>query len=408
MNHSRTLSSAICSALAAACLAVIGAGSTSAQTTYFWRSEATNGNWNDANNWWNGSTTQVPQGNEILSFDNNVQLSMTNNLANTSRFRINFLAGSGARVINGTTPNTFFDFGGQVPAIYNNSGNTQTLNFKIINGNGNGANRLELNANSGNIVIGADVSASGGSRTTVAMGSSNVTISGSLMEEAGATQNLRREGAGTLFLTGSAANTYSGTTTITDGTVAMGKTDGVNAVAGSGIEVNGSGSVLRWDANNQVADATPLTLSGGSLQLNAKSEGSSAAAGIGALTLTATSTIDFAAAQTSSILHFAGLGTHTSGADLLVTNWNGVPVTGGSGDRLLFTGEPIDFTSRYTQDDVYFNNVMGYRTFDYGSYYEVTAVPEPSTYLAGALALAAVAFAQRRRLKDLLPKRRAC
>ena len=32
-----------------------------AQTTYSWRSEATNGNWNDANNWWNGSTA-VPTG----------------------------------------------------------------------------------------------------------------------------------------------------------------------------------------------------------------------------------------------------------------------------------------------------------------------------------------------------------
>jgi hypothetical protein len=48
------------------------------QTTFSWRGEATNGNWNDGNNWWNGSSVSTA-GYGIQFFDNNNQLSMTNN-----------------------------------------------------------------------------------------------------------------------------------------------------------------------------------------------------------------------------------------------------------------------------------------------------------------------------------------
>ena len=49
--------------------AAFALGIASAQTTLYWRAEAANGNWNDANNWWNGSSTQSLPGAEILVFN---------------------------------------------------------------------------------------------------------------------------------------------------------------------------------------------------------------------------------------------------------------------------------------------------------------------------------------------------
>jgi autotransporter-associated beta strand protein len=558
---------------------LLPAGISFGQEIFFWRNEATNGNWNQSGNWFhsqNSSTTDVPGGNEILRFSNNAQLSMTNNLANTSRFRIEFLSGSGARTVGGTTANTFFDFGGQVPAIYNDSGNTQTINFKIINGNSTGSNRLELNANNGSLVFGGDVSASGGNRTVVAMGPGNVTINGIVMQESGATLNLLKEGAGTLTLT-NASNSYTGTTTISAGrisvdadatlgsgagtlflsggilnttasrTVAVSNnvvvtadsaitttsaaaapvfnftgtltgtggtltfrndattTTGVfsprfsggdftmsrpividNGAGGGTTQLNdfnttgtthtytgaisgngsynrnattaGSGGTTVFTANNtytgtttvnrgtlevantnssssgrisgtseisvnstgtlllsgssswtdRINNAAPITLAGGTFNLNGMSEGTAASggSGIGALTLSATSTIDFGtSAIQNNIVHFGGVGPHTlGGPDLLITDWNGTPSSGGGPERLLFSGPITDFTSQYAQNDVSFNGLAGYSAVQFTGFYEITAVPEPSTWIAGGLAFVALAFSQRRRFSRLLRK----
>ena len=49
------------------------------QTEYQWRSEASNGNWDDGNNWWNGSSiTNTGFGVQLMS--NNNQTNMVNNL----------------------------------------------------------------------------------------------------------------------------------------------------------------------------------------------------------------------------------------------------------------------------------------------------------------------------------------
>jgi hypothetical protein len=86
------------------------------------------------------------------------------------------------------------------------------------------------------------------------------------------------------------------------------------------------------------------------------------------------------------------------GAILQITNWNGTAITGGGTERLLFAGTTTDFTSLFAQSDVTFNGLAGYDAVQFGGYYEITAVPEPATWVGGA-----PAFFQRRRLA----KRRA-
>jgi autotransporter-associated beta strand protein len=66
-----------------------------------------------------------------------------------------------------------------------------------------------------------------------------------------------------LTLSGAAANTYSGLTTINEGTLKLGKTAGVNAIAGD-ISVGDSASddILQLVASDQIADTSIISLNG--------------------------------------------------------------------------------------------------------------------------------------------------
>ena len=220
-----------------------------AQTTLFWRSEAGNGNWSDANNWWNGAATQSPPGSEILRFDNNSQLSMTNDLvANPNRYRIYFDAGASSdRTVNGASPsttNTFFDFGGVQPLIQNDSVATHTINFHIANGNTNGVNALDLVAVGGNLVFGGNISGSGdgtGSRRLYVKPAAGrtITVNGAVSDGTTGSMRLIKEEAGTVVVGGT--NTYSGNTEITAGTFRLGASNVIPDGTGKGdVAINGT------------------------------------------------------------------------------------------------------------------------------------------------------------------------
>lgn len=81
---------------------------------------------------------------------------------------------------------------------------------------------------------------------------------------------LTKDGAGTLILGGSSANTYTGLTTISAGTLTLSKTAGVTAVGGD-ILVN-TGGVLTLATDNQIADTATITVAGGAVNFNGKNE----------------------------------------------------------------------------------------------------------------------------------------
>jgi autotransporter-associated beta strand protein len=219
---------------------------------------------------------------------------------------------------------------------------------------------------------------------------------------------LTKAGAGTLFITG--ANVYGGATNINAGTLKAGV--GSLVSVGGAINVNGGGTLLLDGAGRHIGANTPVNMNGGTFNTGGFSEPNGGASGlatsaIGALTLTATSTIDFGTSNTS-ILEFSGLGTHTATTVLQITDWDGVPLIGGSGDRLLFIGLATSFTTAYSQTEVSFNGTLGYTAVQFdplnNPYYEIVAtpVPEPGTWGAGALALLAIGYTQRRRFTRLL------
>jgi autotransporter-associated beta strand protein len=186
------------------------------QTTYSWLSGAENGQWNNNQNWSDGSnTTNVGFG--ILSFNNNNQTSMTNNFVSTfDTYRIYFESGSSdARTINNGTVR-LFDNSGDNPMISNNSAATHVMNF-ALQGDGDAADPLIIEINStGGLTFGGAVNNQGsvinieGSTTTATQVLFNGIISGGggLYK---ANSNI------TLTLAGN--NTFTGQTTIDAGTI---------------------------------------------------------------------------------------------------------------------------------------------------------------------------------------------
>ena len=210
--------------------------------------------------------------------------------------------------------------------------------------------------------------------------------------------DLQKNGAGTLILTG--GNNYGGTTTVNAGTLIADADSGSALKSTSAITVN-SGGTLMLGNNNQINDTAPVTLAGGTFSAGNFSEGTADTLGLGALTLTASSLIDFGNGA-GAVLALAGF---TPGSfTLTVANWTGTLGTVGDGttDRLIFASDQSANLNSFS----FVGYGPGAMEFDLGNgYYEITPatpVPEPSTYLAAVLALAAVGFQQRRRLRGLL------
>lgn len=198
--------------------------------------------------------------------------------------------------------------------------------------------------------------------------------------------SLVKSGSGTLVLTG--ANTFSGSTTVNGGTLTLATSSGSALGSTSSIAVN-SGGTLALGASNQINDSASMTLAGGTFAKGNYSEGSSAAPGIGALTLTAAgSHVDFGTG-TVGTLAFASF--TPNAFKLTIDNWTGTVNTIGSSttDRLIFASDQSANLGSFS-----FTGFNGATEFSLGNgMWEVTpltAVPEPATWLAAGCAVLAI------------------
>ncbi len=194
----------------------------------------------------------------------------------------------------------------------------------------------------------------------------------------GGGNGLVKAGDGTLTLSGGSANTYTGATTVSAGVLELNKSTG-NAIAGN-LTVN-SGATLLLSGSNQVASSggQTVTLSGGTIQ---RSTGVSEV--FGNLNLTTGSFLDFGTGTTGTM----SFGTYTPSSLLTVNNFfEGNTLTFGSDLTSTINGALFSFDNAFTSS---WNS--GTSTFT------ITAIPEPSTYLAAAGLLALFLWPVRRRL----------
>lgn len=301
-------------------------------------------------------------------------------------------------VVDGTTvnENTANSYNG--PTYIRNGG---ILNANVVNAlpTANGRTSIILDdsgTGSSTVTLGAPqavASLTGASSSSIGLNGNDLTVgtSSGTTTFAGVisgTGGVIKDGANTQIFSG--ANTYSGPTTVNGGTLTVANGSGNALASTSNVTVNSGGTFL-LGASNQINNTATMTLAGGTFGKGNFSEGSASAPGVGALTLTASgSHLDFGTG-TVGVLTFASF---TPGAfTLTIDNWTGTANTLGdaSTDRLIFASNQSANLSSFS-----FTGFSGATEIDLlNGYWEivpVAAVPEPSTWVAAALALAVAGF----------------
>ena len=218
------------------------------------------------------------------------------------------------------------------------------------------------------------------------------------------TTGLTKSGDGTLTLSGSGSNTYSGTTTVNAGTLALNKSGGATAIAGNLTVGDGAGTdTVKILADEQINDNSTVTLRGGTVGNRADNQ---AVLDLGdsletfqQLTVTGNSVIDFSGGSPSApsflVINVLDIATD---AILTVRNWID------AADYFLVKKTGLDTTI----EQEHINRIVfeGYGTAvweDYSSdYFMITPyaapVPEPAAFgLLACGGLTAFAALRRRR-----------
>jgi fibronectin-binding autotransporter adhesin len=251
------------------------------------------------------------------------------------------------------------------------SGQAATGAIRNISGSNSLSAALDLG---GNTTVGADAGTMtlsgdinlGSSRTLTTAGAGKLVLSGAL---SGGGSNLTVT-SGVTTLAGSSGNAYSGTTTVTNGTLQLNKTAGTNATGGGPIVIgDGSGSAssatLILLASNQIPDYTTLLTinADGRFALNNFSETINTIAGTGLIDLSTSGYLNVGIGSSSSVFggRITGSGTlEKSGSGSLTFN-SSISFAG----TLLLSGGTLSLNG--TTLNVGTLHITGNTVIDFGS-----------------------------------------
>jgi len=276
----------------------------------------------------------------------------------------------------------------------NFSASTGTVTLGNLSGVGStrfGNNGAITTLNGGSIILGNSTA------LTVNNGSTTGTISGG--------GSLTKATSGMLALNG--ANSYTGATTVADGTL---KAAAANALGStSGIMVNTGGTLL-ISANGSLGSTSNITMnstSTGNGTVAALKFSSSYNGTVGALVLDYNSIFDLGTDATGVQIHFSSI--FLNGYTLSIYNWTGTTLwEGGTGNNTdqIYAGNTLDAgdlnrISFYSGLDTSSFRGTGYQIMTGSFMNELGPVPEPSTWVAMAtLAITGGTISMRRRTRQ--------
>ena len=193
--------------------------------TYTWTGLGGDNNWSTDANW---DTNRAPTGGEKLVFPSGAaRLSNNNDLSGKSFYSIT-IAGGG----------------------YDINGNAITLTNGISDSDASNTSEIHLNV------------ALTATETVDVVNGGDLILSGAI---SGSGFGITKTSGGTLEYTGFSANTYSGTTTVDDGTLILNRASGLNAIAGNLVigDNIGGGEFVQIGSNNQIASGSGVTVNAG-------------------------------------------------------------------------------------------------------------------------------------------------
>jgi fibronectin-binding autotransporter adhesin len=247
------------------------------------------------------------------------------------------------------------------------------------------------NTYSGGTTISAGVLAVGAGSTTGSISgavTNNATLQFNRSDDLGfsgaisGTGAVTKLGAGTLTLSGSGS--YSGATTVSAGTLELADTVGGAAASTASVTV-ASGATLLLSQSDQVNNSASVTLSGGTI-----TRGSGVSEVFGSLNLTTGSFLDFGTGTAGSVTFGTYQNNETPSALLTLNNF--LPGNSLTFDSSSFSEGSIN--SYFT----FGSGFVDYSLSNTGSTFTITAIPEPSTYLAAAGLLSLMLWPSRKRL----------